>query len=143
MGRATSFSTASVSRSWSRSWSSSSSVAAGDVDRGADLHHGVELDRAVLLPLGHVQLGRRDGLDLGGRDRARVVVGEELAHRLVAQRPGAPDPRLHDLARGLAGSEPRDADLARQRLRRGGDRRVHLVDVELDGDLDLVVLEEL
>ena len=92
----------------------------------ADLDDRVELDVAVFLAGGDLDLGRRDDVDVVLGHRVDVVLRQRVLQRLLARDVGA-EPRLEQLARRLAGPEARDAHLARQLAERGVDRLVELV----------------
>jgi hypothetical protein len=113
-----------------------------DRDVGAHLDDGVEGDRAVLLALGDVDLGRGDDVDLVLPDGLGVVAGQGLAQGLLARRALA-EAGLEHPARCLAGPEPGQADLAGDALEGLVDGALELVRVDLDGQLDLVPLEGL
>ena len=75
-------------------------------------------------------------------DRVDVELGQRVAQRLLARDVGA-EPRLEQAARRLAGTEPRDPDLARELAERGVDRPLELVGRHRDVELDLVALDRL
>ena len=113
-----------------------------DGDVGAHLHDGVERDRTGFLARGDVDLGWRDGIQVGLTQRLRVVGGERLPQCLLARHPLA-DARLEHPPRGLPGPEARDADLSRDLAEGGLEGTVELLLVDLDGQLDPVALQGL
>ena len=115
---------------------------ADDGDLRAHLDDGVELDVAVVLAGGDVDLGRRDHVDVLGLDRLDVVLGQRVAQGLVARRLGA-QARLEQLAGRLAGPEPRHLHLVGELAERGVDRALEIGRRNCDVELDLVAFEGL
>ena len=111
-----------------------------DRDLGPDLDDGVELDVALFLAGGDVDLRRRDHVDVLGDDRLDVVLGQRVAQRLVACRLGA-DARLEQLAGRLAGPESRDLHLLGQLAERGVDGALEVGGGDRDVEADLVAFE--
>ena len=117
-------------------------VVARDGDDGTHLDDGVELDVAVVLARGDVDLGRRDDVDRLGDDGVGVVLGQRVAQRLLACDLGA-ETGLEQPAGRLAGTEPRDLHLAGELAERGVDRLLELLRGDRDVQLDLVALERI
>ena len=113
-----------------------------DRDLRPDLDDRVELDVAVLLAGGDVDLGRRDHVDVLGLDRLDVVLGQRVAQGLVACRLGA-ESRLEQLAGRLAGPESRELHLVGELAERGVDRALEIGRGDRDVELDLVAFEGL
>ncbi len=110
-----------------------------DDDR-AHLDDGVELDVALFLAGGDVDLRRRDDVDVFGDDRLGVVLGERVAQRLVARDLGA-HAGLEQAAGRLAGTEARHLDFLRQLAERGVDGLLEVFGRDRDVEADLVVFE--
>ena len=108
----------------------------------AHLDDGVELDVAVFLAGGDLDLGRRDHVDVVLGDRVDVELGQRVAQRLLARHVGA-EARLEQPAGALPGTEARDAHLARELAERGVDRPLEFVGRDRDVELDLVALDRL
>ena len=117
-------------------------VVALDRDLRPDLDDGVELDIALFLARGDVDLGRRDHVDVLGLDRLDVVLGQRVAERLVARRLGAHS-RLEQPAGGLAGPESRELHLLGELAERGVDGALEIGRGDRDVQLDLVAFERL
>ncbi len=90
-------------------------VVAGNGHERAHLDHRVERDRTLVLAGGDVDLGPRDGIELGVDHRTRVEVRQRLAQRLGPQRTRATHARLEHLARHLAGTKARYPHLTGKR----------------------------
>ncbi len=115
---------------------------AGDGDLGAHLTRGVEGDRALLGAARHLDLGRRDEVDVVLAHGLGQVLGDGVLQCLLAGGADA-DAGLEHPARRLAGAEPREADLTGDLLERLVDVAVELGLVDRDRHLDLVPLEGL
>ena len=100
-------------------------VVAGELDDRADLDDGVELDVAVLLARGDLDLGRGDRVEVLGDDGVGVEVGQPVLQRLLARDLGA-EAGFEDAAGCLAGPEAGDPHLAGQLAERGVDRGLEL-----------------
>ena len=116
-------------------------VVAGDADDRADLDDGIEADRAGVFAAGDVDLRRGDRVDRGLDERLGVEVGDDLAQRLGPQGLGPAHPGLEDLARHLAGAEPRDPGLLGDRPDRVVQCLVDLGLVDFDRQADLVAFD--
>ena len=108
----------------------------------ANLDDGVELDVALLLPGGDVDLGRRDDVDVLGLDRFGVVATQRVAQRLVARDLG-PHPSLEQPTRGLARAEAGHLHLTGELAERGVDRGLEVGRGNGDVESDLVPFESL
>ena len=97
-------------------------------------------DRAAVLAARDVDLGLRDGVDLGVDHGAGVEVGQRLAQRFRAQRAGAAHARLEHPARHLAGTESRHAHLPGQRPHDVAHGSIELGLVDLHAQADEVPL---
>ena len=116
-------------------------VVAGDGDERPHLDHRVEGDGARVLAAGDVDLGLRDRVELGVDHGAGVEVGQRLAQRLGPQRAGAAHARLEHLARHLARTEARHADLLGERPHDVAQGAVELGLVDLHAQADEVALQ--
>src|SRR5690606_34651764 len=116
-------------------------LVAADRDRRTHLDDRIEHHRAALAPFGDVDLGRSDHIDVVLDDRTRVVGGKRLTQRLFATDARA-ELRLEDAPGRLARPEARQTHLLRDALEGRVDLPLELCLVDLDGDLDLVVLED-
>ena len=108
----------------------------------ADLDGGGELDVAALLARRDLDLGDRDRIDLLGVDRLDVVLGDRVLQGLLAGDVGA-EAGLEQLARRLAGTEARDADLFGELAERGVQRGLELVSRNTDVEPDFVAIKGL
>ena len=117
-------------------------VVAGEVHDGPDLDDRVELDVALLLPGGDLDLGRGDRIDVVLDHGVGVVVRDAVLQCLLTRDLG-PEARLEDAARRLAGAEPGDAHLASELAERGFDRGLEFGRGDRDVELDAVVFERL
>ena len=117
-------------------------VVPDDGDLRAHLDDGVELDVAVVLAGGDIDLGRRDHVDVLGLDRLDVVLGQGVAQGLIARRLGA-EARLQQLAGRLAGPEPGQLHLVGELAERSVDRTLEIGRGDRDVELDLVAFEGL
>ncbi len=115
-------------------------VVALDGDDGAHLDDGVELDVALFLAGGDVDLRRRDHVDVFGDDGLGVVLGERVAQRLVTRHLGA-ETGFEQAAGRLAGTEARHLHFLRQLAERGVDRPLEVFRRDGDVEADLVVVE--
>ena len=111
-------------------------VVTDEVHLRAHLDDGVELDVALVLAGGDLDLRRRDHVDVVLGDRVDVELGQRVAQRLLARDLGA-EARFEQPARRLARTESRDPHLARQLAERGVDRLLELVGRHGDVELDL------
>ena len=111
-----------------------------DGDGRADLARGVELDRAGLLALGDLDLRRGDQVDVVLANGTGEVLRDGVTQCLLTGGAEA-DAGFQHLARDLAGTEPRQADLLRDRLECPIDVVFELVFFDFDVQLDLVALE--
>ena len=105
------------------------------LDLGADVDLGGELDDVAVLQLGHVDLGLADDLQVVLLDGLAVAGRDHLVEDLLQDRAAA-DARLDQLGRGLALAEAGDLDLLRQGLVGLVELGLQLVEGDLDGDLD-------
>ena len=115
-------------------------VVALDRDLGTHLDDGVELDVAVFLARGDVDLGRRDHVDALGDDGFEVELGQRVAQRLIACDLGA-EPGFEDAPRRLAGTEAVDLHLVRELAERRVDRPLEVGGRDRDVQTNLVVVE--
>jgi hypothetical protein len=81
-----------------------------ELDDRAQLDDGVELDVALFLAGGDLDLGWRDRVERLAGDGVAVVLRHRVAQRLVSGHLGA-ESGLEQLARRLARPEPGDPDL--------------------------------
>ena len=88
----------------------------------AHLDDRFELDVAVVLARGDLDLGRRDDVDVVLGDRVDVELGQRVAQRLLAGHVG-PEASLEQPPGRLARTETGDANLARELAERGVDAR--------------------
>ncbi len=109
---------------------------------GRTSHDRFELDVAVVLARGDLDLGRRDHVDVVLVDRVDVELGQRVAQRLLARDVGA-EAGLQQLAGRLAGTEPGNAHLASQLAERRVDCPLELTGRNRDVELDLVALDRL
>src|SRR5207302_413011 len=79
-------------------------VVALDLDLGPDLDDGVELDVALLLPGGDLELGRGDRVEILGLDGLQVVVGHGVSRTGSDSKPRMASPGLR--TGSPAGSTP-------------------------------------
>ena len=108
----------------------------------AHLDDRFELDVAVVLAGGDLDLGRRDHVDVVLGDRVDVELGQRVAQRLLARDLGA-EAGLEQPARRLARTEAGHAHLVRQLAERRVDRPLEFVGRDRDVELDLVALDRL
>ena len=121
----TCLSTSSSETGWNGS-STAQLVVADELHLRTDLDDRVELDVAVVLTGGDLDLGRRDDVDVVLVDRVDVVLGQRVLQRLLARDVGA-EPRFEQPPRRLARTEARDANFAGELAERGVDRPLELV----------------
>src|SRR5207302_2726727 len=115
-------------------------VVALDLDLGPDLDDGVELDVALLLPGGDLELGRGDRVEILGLDGLQVVVGHGVADGPFPGDPGA-EMGLEEPAGRLPGPESGDPHLPGQLAEGGVDGRLELAGGDGDPEADLVALQ--
>ena len=115
-------------------------VVALDRDLGTDLDDGVELDVAVFLARGDVDLGRRDHVDALGDDGFEVELRQRVVQRLVACDLGA-EPGFEDAPRRFTGTEAVDLHLVRELAERRVDRTLEVGGRDRDVQTNLVVVE--
>ena len=108
-------------------------VVALEGDLGTHLDDRVELDVAVVLARGDVDLGRRDHVDRLRDDGLGVVLGQRVTQRLVAGDLGA-ELGLEEAPGRLAGAEPRHPHLVGDLAERGVDRTLEVGG--RDGDVE-------
>ena len=113
-------------------------LVAADLDGGPDFDHGLEGDRPLVLPVGDVDLGGHDGVDLVFTKGLRVVVGQRLAEGLLPSEPRA-EPGFEDLA-GPCRAGPGMRTSREMRRKASSTAELELVGVDLHRDLHLVVL---
>ena len=105
------------------------------LDLGADVDLGGELDELAVLQLGDVDVGLADDLQIVLLDGLAVAGGDHLVEDLLEDGAAA-DAGLDELGRGLALAEARDLDLLREGLVGLVEFRLELVEGDLDGNLD-------
>ena len=99
----------------------------------------VEAHRTRLLPRGDVDLGRRDDIDVVFDHRLGVIDRKGLTQRFLSADVDT-EPGFEHLARRLARSEPRQANLLGKAFERGVDFTLELSGIDLYAELDLVRL---
>ncbi len=105
----------------------------GDLRTHVDL--GGERQLLAVLDLGDLDLGLADDLDFGGGDGLAVAARQRIVDDLLEDR-AAPQAGLDELGRGLARTEPGDANLVGQRLVGLVEVRLQLLERHLDVDPD-------